>query len=352
MDNEPEIYDKVDKFLLPGDFIAMKLTGEVNTTVSGLSEGILWDFKKEQVADFVLDYFGINKDLVPDIVPTFSIQGRLQASAAERLGLPVGIPLNYRAGDQPNNAMSLGVTEPGQVAATGGTSGVVYGILDKAAYDCKQRVNGFAHVNHCPDKPRIGMLLCINGAGIQYSWMKKQIACDGITYEDMERMVSSVPVNSDGLRIIPFGNGSERILGNKNLGSHIMNLHFNRHNRAHFYRAALEGIAFSFVYGMGILNNLGVDANVIRVGNDNLFRSSVFSTTVSALLHAKIEVVEVNGAIGAARAAGICRGAYSNISEAMSQTEVAHVYEAKNVNGVYQHAYDLWETDLNKLIIE
>ena len=256
LDNEPGTYQKTFKFLLPGDFIAMKLTGETNTTIPGLSEGIWWDFKAHSVANFLLDYFGIDEHLVPEVVPTFAVQGNLLPSAADVLGLQEGIPLTYRAGDQPNNAMSLGVIHPGQIAATGGTSGVVYGIVDRPLYDPQSRVNGFAHVNYSKQEPRIGILLCINGAGIQYSWLKQQVAGDGTSYREMDEMISNIPASSDGLRIIPFGNGAERILNNKNLGSHIMNLHFNRHSKAHIYRAALEGIAFSFIYGMEILTEM------------------------------------------------------------------------------------------------
>lgn len=350
LDNEPDIYQKVFKFLLPGDFIAMKLTGEVNTTVSGLSEGMLWDFKDHEVAGFLLDYYEIDEQLVPDIIPTFSQQGNLQSSAAELLGLQAGIPLTYRAGDQPNNALSLGVVQPGQIAATGGTSGVVYGIVDQPLYDPQSRVNGFAHVNHSEKDPRIGMLLCINGAGIQYSWLKQQVAGDGATYREMDQMISTVPVGSDGLRIIPFGNGAERVLDNMNLGSHIMNLHFNRHSKAHIYRAALEGIAFSFIYGMEILTGLGMEANLIRVGNDNLFRSPVFATTITALLQCEIEVVRTTGAVGAARAAGIGAGFYKDLDYAFKGMETLHTYQPPDDDGVCKATYDLWKADLNKLI--
>ena len=270
LDNEPELFERIKKFMLPGDYINMKMTGNINTTIPALSEAILWDFKNDKVAQFVLDYFGFDSSLVPEVVPTFGVHGKLTKEAAAMLGLVEGIPVSYRAGDQPNNAMALNVLRPGEIAATGGTSGVVYAVCEDPKYDKKSRVNGFAHVNHTTDDPRIGILLCINGAGSQYSWMKNQIARDDTSYEDMERMISTVPVNSEGLRIIPFGNGAERVLENKEMGSHVINLQFNRHKRAHFYRAALEGIAFSFIYGIEILKEMNIPINVIRVGNDNL----------------------------------------------------------------------------------
>jgi xylulokinase len=334
-DNEPEVYARTHKFMLPGDYISMKMTGNISTTVSGLSEAMLWNFKSNEIAGFVLSYFGIDSSLVPEILPTFCDQGRLNLEAASQLGLKEGTAVTYRAGDQSNNALSLQVFEPGEIAATGGTSGVVYAVVNELIYDPKSRVNGFAHVNHTANDPRIGILLCINGAGSQYSWLKQQIAREGTSYEDMERMISNVPVNSEGLRIIPFGNGAERILQNRGLGSHIINLQFNRHRRAHLYRAALEGIAFSFVYGIEILKEMAIDAKVIRVGKDNLFQSAVFSNTISALTDCRIEVMETSGAIGAALGAGVGGGTYDCIKDAFQGMKPHHIYEPPNDNGLY-----------------
>lgn len=349
-DHQPEVYEKIHKMMLPGDYIAMKLTGEINTTVSGLSEGVLWDFKENGIAYPVLDYFGLQKNLLPEIVPAFSIQGRVSQEAATATGLQQGTPISYRAGDQPNNALSLNVMEPGEIAATGGTSGVVYSIVDRLVYDPQSRVNGFAHVNHQPDQPRIGILLCINGAGIQYRWMKQQLSDNGTSYEEMERLVASVPVGSEGLRIVPFGNGAERMLDNQNPGAQINNLQFNRHTRAHIYRSGLEGIAFSFVYGIRILDELGLPRQIIRVGNDNLFQSETFSTTIANLLGVNIQVIDTNGAQGAAKAAGVATGVYASIREATSGGEVVKTYEPTNQNGIYEEAYRSWIKDLEKLI--
>jgi len=350
-ENEPEVYDKINKFMLPGDYIAMKLTGKISTTIQGLSEAILWDFEENKKADFLLEQLGIDPDLVPEVLPTFSDQGDITAGAADTLGLEKGTPVTYRSGDQPNNAMSLNVLNPGEIAATGGTSGVVFGIVDRPIFDVESRVNSFAHVNHSASDPRIGVLLCINGAGIQYRWMKQQLDQDNLSYNDIEEMIADIPVNSEGLRIIPFGNGSERILGNRNIGSHIINLNFNTHKKAHFYRAALEGVAFSFVYGIEILREMGLNIDVIKVGNDNLFQSEVFSTSLCNLLGSRIEIMETTGAVGAARAAGVATGAYKNLAEAMGEVKVVKTYEVTNTNGVYNDAYQSWKSDLEKILV-
>ena len=351
-DNEPDIYFNAHKFLLPGDFIAMKLTGEACTTISGLSEGIFWDFNKKEISKEILDYYEIDESVIPDVVPTFSVQGHVTKEASEFTGLHPGTPITYRAGDQPNNALSLNVLEPGEIAATCGTSGVVYGIVDKPLFDSKSRVNGFAHVNYEDNFDRIGILLCINGAGMQYSWMKHQIARSGRHYEDMERMASSIPIGSDGLCLLPFGNGAERILENKNLNSHFHNLQFNRHNRAHLFRAALEGVAFSFVYGVNILKEMGLDVNVMRVGNDNMFQSDVFSMTIATLLDCHIEVVETTGAVGAAKAAGVKAGAYSDLQEALKGIKPIQIYEPRLNQALCLQAYNFWTSNLEKALTD
>lgn len=344
-ENEPNNYAKIHKIMLPGDYIAMRLTGQINTTPSGLSEGILWDFQEEKVADLVLNHYGFDSTIIPNVVPTFSSQGSLNKVAAQETGLEAGIPVTYRAGDQPNNALSLNVLQPGEIAATGGTSGVVYGVVDKAVYDAQSRVNGFAHVNHSKDDPRIGILLCINGAGIQYNWIRQNVA-KGLSYGEMNELAASVPVGSDGLQILPFGNGAERMLCNQNIGACIQNLNFNRHTQAHLCRASLEGIAFSFVYGVHILKEMGLEVSVMRVGNDNLFRSEIFAQTIANLLQCKIELMEATGAVGAAKAAGVATGIYASVEEAMKQVKVLKIYEAEGEISRYNLAYDAWNKEL------
>ena len=348
-ENEPKIFEKVAKLMLPGDFIAMKLTGEVTTTISGLSEGIMWDFKQNKLADWLFDYMGISTDVIPTIVPTFSNQGTVSKKAAEEIGLPEGIPVLYRAGDQPNNALSLNAFEPGEIAATGGTSGVVYAITDSAKTKESSRINNFAHVNYTTEAPRIGKLLCINGAGIQYSWMKQNIVASTDSYNDMNNLADAIPVGSDGLRILPFGNGAERMLNSQNTGASTFNLNFNKHNKAHLLRASLEGVAFSFVYGIDILKNDGVDLSAIRAGNDNLFRSEIFSNTIATLVGTDIKIIDTTGAVGAARAAGVSTGDFKTLNDAFSDNEHVTTYQPLKDKRMYEDAYLLWKQDLEKL---
>jgi len=349
-ENEPELFEKVHKWMLPGDFIAMKFTNEINSTVSGYSEGMFWDFKQNSTANHLLNYYGIPKEMMPDLVDTFSIHGRVTDDAAQISGLVAGTPVTYRAGDQPNNAMALKVLHPGDVAATGGTSGVVYAVTDKLDYDVQSRVNGFAHINHTADQNRIGQLLCINGCGILYAWMRKHVAAIGQTYENMEAQLKNIPVGSERLIILPFGNGSERILNDKMMGARIDNLQFNRHTQAHLFRAALEGIVFSFVYGMEILQSIGITPSTIKVGNDNLFLSDTFTSSLSNLLQCNIEMYDTTGAVGAAKASTVAIGVYNSIDEAISDMKPLKTTEYKSDNSQYQNAYNQWTHQLNNLI--
>ncbi|MEM9987316.1 MAG: FGGY family carbohydrate kinase, partial [Bacteroidota bacterium] len=305
--HEPSVYAQAAHFMLPGDYLALRMTGELNTTITGLSEGIFWDFEQKSLATQLLAAMGLDAKMAPPVVANFEEQGRLSAAAAAELGLAAATPLMYRGGDQPNNALSLGVLEPGQVAATGGTSGVVYGVSQAAVFDPDQRVNSFAHVNYSLDRPLIGVLLCINGAGSLYRWVNQHIGT-GRSYPEMEAVASQVAPGSEGLSFLPFGNGAERMLGNQHPGAMLMGLSLNQHHEAEVYRAALEGVAYAFVYGIEILKGMNIPVAHLRVGNDNLFQSQIFSQTIADLTGSRIEVVATTGAVGAARAAGFGLG--------------------------------------------
>jgi len=342
-DNEPQIYDNIYKVMLPGDYLAYKLTGNMSTTVSGLSEGMMWDFKEQKPADFLFDYYGFRHDIIADIVPTFAVQGKVSAEVAKELGIPEGTPVSYRGGDQPNNALSLNVLEPGEIAATGGTSGVVYGVLGEVNYDPKSRVNTFAHVNYSKERTRLGVLLCINGTGILNAWMKRTVAPEGISYAEMNDLAESVPVGAEGLSVIPFGNGAERVLENKNPGASLHGINFNIHTKAHVIRAAQEGIAFSFAYGMEIMQQMGMDIKTIKAGHANLFLSPLFRRTLAAVTGATIELYETDGSVGAAKGAGIGCGIYKDGKEAFATLRLMATEKPVSDNAEYIEAYRRWK---------
>lgn len=348
-ENEPALYERIYKIMLPGDYIAMKLSGEICTTVSGLSEGMFWDFKNNRVADFLMDYYGFDHSLIADIKPTFSEQGRVNAAAAKELGLKEGIPVTYRAGDQPNNALSLNVFNPGEIASTAGTSGVVYGINGEVNYDPKSRVNTFAHVNHTAEQTRLGVLLCINGTGILNSWVKRTIAPEGISYNEMNVLASQAPIGSAGISILPFGNGAERMLENKEINCSIRGLNFNLHGKQHIVRAAQEGIVFSFKYGIDIMESMGIPVRKIHAGHANMFLSSIFRDTLAGVTCSVIELYDTDGSVGAAKGAGIGAGIYKDNNEAFATLEKLDVIEPNQAKRQeYADAYAHWKHRLEK----
>ncbi len=349
-DNEPELYKKVYKIMLPGDFIAMKLTGEIQTTVSGLSEGIMWNFQENSLASLLFENYGFSSEIVPEIVSTFAVQGQVTKQAATELGLSTKTKISYRAGDQPNNALSLNVLNPGEIAATAGTSGVVYGVSEEIKFDSQSRVNTFAHVNYSKQNPRLGVLLCINGTGILNAWLKRMIV-ENLSYEQMNQMAANVPVGSGGISVLPFGNGAERVLNNKNIGSVFNGINFNIHGKEHLLRAAQEGIVFSFKYGMDIMENIGIKASVIRAGKANMFLSPVFRNTLAGVTGAAIELYNTDGSIGAARGAGVGSGYYKSFNEAFSNlTRLETVEPDKTKAAEYKAAYEYWKKLLEKEI--
>jgi xylulokinase len=350
-ENEPDIFSRIDKIMLPGDYIAMRLSGEVCTTISGLSECMLWDFKKNKVADFLLKYYGFDSTIIPEIKPTFAEQGRVNAAAAAELGLAEGTPITYRAGDQPNNALSLNVFNPGEIASTAGTSGVVYGVNGIVNYDKKSRVNTFAHVNHTTDQTRLGVLACINGTGILNSWIKRTVAPEGISYPQMNELASQIAIGSEGVSIIPFGNGAERLLENKEVNCSITGVNFNIHDKRHLIRAAQEGIVFSFKYGIEIMEQIGIPVQKIHAGHANMFLSKIFRDTLAGVTGATIELYDTDGSVGAAKGAGMGAGIYRDNNEAFASLQKIEVIEPDNaLRPQYVEAYERWKSLLNKEI--
>ena len=344
-ENEPDVFERIWKVMLPGEYVAAWLTGTVCTTASGLSEGIFWDFVENRPSERLLSCFGFDPSILPEIRPSFGEQGILTGVAARELGLKEGTPVTYRAGDQPNNALSLGVLNPGQIASTAGTSGVVYGVIGQVAHDPLSRVNPFAHVNHTADNPRLGVLLCINGTGILNAWMRRNVVPEGLSYAQMNELAASVPVGSDGVSILPFGNGAERMLENRDTGCSIHGVNFNRHGRAHLLRAAQEGIVFSFCYGIEIMQQMGLQIDCIHAGRANMFLSPIFRQTLAGTSGATIELYDTDGSVGAARGAGIGAGVYETPEEAFSTLTRLSVVEPER-GDEYRAAYERWKSYL------
>ena len=348
-ENEPELFAKIDKIMLPGDYIAMRLSGgKKQTTVSGLSEGMFWDFKQGEVSQDIMRFFGFPEEVIADIVPTFSVQSTVCAKVADELGIPAGTPIAYRGGDQPNNALSLNVMKPGEIAATGGTSGVVYGVLGEVNYDPLSRVNTFAHVNHTAEQTRLGVLLCINGTGILNAWMRRTVAPEGISYPEMNDLAETVPVGCEGLSVIPFGNGAERVLQNENIGASIHGINFNIHKKAHLVRAAHEGIAFSFAYGMDIMRQMGMDIKTIKAAHANMFLNSTFRRTLATITGADIQLYETDGSVGAAYGAGIGAGIYKDSDEAFQTLKHLGTTQPETDVAPYKEAYQRWVERLDR----
>jgi xylulokinase len=347
--NEPAIYEKIDKVMLPGDFIAMKLTGQVTTSIPALSEGIFWDFKKDEVSKDVMNHYGLDENHIPKIQPLFSEHGYLKEGVAKLLGLTVSIPVSYKAGDQPNNALSLNVLKPGEVAATAGTSGVIYGVSDELTYDKQSRVNTFAHVTYTSEKKHTGVLLCINGTGSMYRWAKHNFA-PYLSYPELNHISAQSPLGSKGLKVLPFGNGAERMLNNKFTGAQLLGIDLNTHTQADIFRAVQESIAFSFRYGLDIMRENGMQPKVIRAGKANLFLSDVFAQTFVDVTGVPVELYENDGSVGAALGAGIGAGIFADAADAFSQHQVLKYIEPKNTTA-YEPIYQDWKEILEQELV-
>ncbi|MCL6259897.1 FGGY family carbohydrate kinase [Aquiflexum sp. TKW24L] len=349
-ENEPDLYARIHKIMLPGDYIAMKLSGEIKTSETGLSEGIFWDFKSNGLSKKLLDYYGIDESLIADVVPSFSFQGNVNSEASEILGIESGIPITYRAGDQPNNAFSLNILEEGELATTAGTSGTVYGVSTQAVYDPKSRVNTFVHVNHKQKDPKYGVLLCVNGTGILNSWLKKLLGGESISYPEMNDLASQVPIGAEGLKFIPFGNGVERIMGNKSVDAHLSGINLLKHDKRHVLRAGQEGIVASLTYGFHIMKDMGLNLNTVKAGRANMFLSPLFREAFVNMNDITLELYDTDGSQGAARGAGIGAEIYSSPKEAFQGLEkLASKEPDPSLGSAYKEVYESWLDALKKV---
>jgi len=347
-EHEPHVFDKIDKVVLPGDFLAMKLTGNLTTSITALSEGVFWNFKKDTLSSEVVDFFGFNNDFFPPVKNVFSEHGYLADSVAKSLGLKPNIPVTYKAGDQPNNALSLNVLEPGEVAATAGTSGVIYGVSDELTYDPLSRINTFAHVNYSLQQKRVGVLLCINGAGITNRWTRS--LCDTQkSYNELDGVINAIPAGSEGLIVLPFGNGAERMLQNRLTGAQVLNIDFNKHTAAHIYRAGQEGVAFAFRYGLDIMRENGMRPSIIRAGKANMFLSDVFTEAFVNATAVPVELFQNDGSVGAALGAGIGAGIFSDYKEAFNNLKPLKRVEVSKAS-LYEGLYSKWKEQLDKYL--
>lgn len=349
LDNEPDIYKRVYKALLPGDYIAMRLTGEISTTIPGLSEGVMWDYEKQTVSERLFNFYNLDIEKTAAIVPTFGEQGRLTHEAAQELGLKAGTPLTYRAGDQPNNAFSLNALHPGEIATTAGTSGVIYGVADKPITDARSRVNTFVHVNHTHTVPRLGVMLCVNGTGIMNRWLQNHLSYNRnvLSYPEMNELAAQAPLGSDNLVVLPFGNGAERVLQNRDIGASFHGLELNRHRAPHICRAVQEGIVFALGYGFEVLNELGIQSSVIRAGHANMFLSEMFCKIFADITGTELQLFNTDGAQGAARAAGVGAGYYTDMKAAFNNLNCIKRYEPQpETREAYQEPFHRWKNIL------
>lgn len=345
--NEPDIYNKIAFIGLPGDWLAARLTGQLNATVSGLSEGIFIDHSTGQISNDVLNAFSIDKNFIKQPGESFRRFGKVLPTWCDEFGFNADAEVCYVAGDQPNNAFSLSAINPGEVAINAGTSGVLYAVSETPVVDMQQRVNTFAHVTHTTNKPSFGVLACVNGTGIQYSWLRHMLANNGdLSFIDLNNLAKTAPPGCDGLHVFSFGNGAERILNNRNIGASFTNINFHKHGPQHLIRAAQEGIAFSLVYCIEIFKEIGIEIKVLKAGSANLFNSPLFRQIVADTSGIPVEVINADGALGAARGAMVGSQAIDikTIGSEMIQT-VARVEPSENTQ-LYRQIYNEWLGEL------
>lgn len=322
---EPKIYDKIHKMLLPKDYIRFKLTGEFATEVSDASGTLMLDVKKRKWSEDVLSAFGINKEALPVVYESVQITGKITPEAARETGLKEGIPVVGGGGDQAAGGVGNGVVREGLLSSTIGTSGVVFASLNDVKTDPLLRTHTFCHA--VPGKWHImGVML---SAGGSLKWFRDNLGMEELNvskitgqdpYEILTMEASRVEPGSEGLIFLPYLMGERTPYPDPYAKGVFFGL-TPRHTKAHLVRAVMEGVAFGLRDSLEIIKRLGTKIEEIRASGGGA-RSELWRQIQADINNTQMVTINMSEgpAFGVALLAGVGTGVYKSVEEACEST--------------------------------
>ncbi len=319
--NEPDIYEKVRKILLPKDYIRYKLTGEFATEVSDASGMQFMDIANRKWSDEVLTKLGIDKSYLADLYESQEISGRINSGSAKLTGLKEDTPVVGGAGDQAAGAIGNGIVKPGIISSTIGTSGVVFAYSDKVTIDPKGRVHTFCHA-----VPGTWHIMGVTqGAGLSLKWFRDNFCIEekrvaelmGVDpYVLMDKEAEKVEAGCSGLIYLPYLMGERTPHLDPNARGVFFGLSA-KHEKPDMLRAVMEGVVYSLADCLGIIKEMGVDVSEVRAsgggGKSKIWRqmqADVFGSSICTINSSE------GPALGVALLAGVGAGVYSSVGEA------------------------------------
>jgi len=315
--HEPEIWSRVRHVLLPKDYIRWRLSGEHAIDAADASGTLMLDVAWRRWSTDLLDRVGIEVDVLPQVFESPEICARVSPDGAAAIGVPAGTPIVAGAGDQAAGAVGMGITRPGAVSATIGTSGVVFAATDRPITDPKGRLHTFCHA--VPGRWHV--MGVTQAAGLSLRWLRDLVgASGGVTYDDLTAEAALVPPGAEGVLWAPYLMGERTPHCDPAIRAALVGLAAN-HSRGHVVRAVLEGVAFSLRDTFTIFSELGVPVDRIVVGGGGA-RSALWRAIQASVYGRAVETIAADegAALGAALLAGVGAGVWKTVDEAVDAT--------------------------------
>ncbi len=316
--HEPEAWRHVRHVLLPKDFVRLRLSGEYATDVADASGTLLLDVARRQWSREMVDLAGLDPTILPRLFESQDVCARVSREAAAATGLVEETPIVAGAGDQAAGAIGMGITRPGTVSVTIGTSGVVFAATDRPALDPGGRLHTFCHA--IPDRWHV--MGVTQAAGLSLRWLREQLE-PAITadtaYATMTAEAAAIEPGADGPLWAPYLMGERTPHLDPQIRAALVGVAAS-HTRGHVVRAVLEGVAFSLRDSFTILEEVGVPVRRVRLGGGGA-RSSVWRQIQADVYGYAVETVATDegSAYGAALLAGVGARLWPSVDEACDQ---------------------------------
>jgi len=321
--HEPDLWSRVRHVLLPKDYVRFRMSGEYATDVADASGTLMLDVARRKWSPEMLEQASIDIQLLPAVFESPEICARVSREAAAATGIPEGTPIVAGAGDQAAGAIGMGITRPGAVSVTIGTSGVVFAATDRPTSDPKGRLHTFCHaVPH-----RWHVMGVTQAAGLSLRWLRDQLTPAShpapLSYDELSREATTAPPASDGVLWAPYLMGERTPHCDPNVRAALIGLTAS-HTRGHIIRAVMEGVAFSLRDTFTIFDELGVPVERTVLGGGGA-RSALWRQIQADVYGRAVQTVAVDegAAYGAALLAGVGAGVWTTVDqvcEAVVQT--------------------------------
>ncbi len=304
-ENEPDVFSRVERVVLPKDYLRYRLTGELKSEKAGASATLLFDLEAEQWSEQILKLVGLSTDSVPPLIESTAIAGNITKEAAETTGLVEGTPVIAGAGDQQAGALGIGAVEPGTVVSTIGTGGQLFTTAKKLVEPEEGRVHVFRQC--LPDSWHV--MGAMQAAGLALRWFRESImeysGNTKVTYEYLSELASRAPAGSGDLMFLPYLTGERSPHLDPDARGCFVGLSLN-HELPHLVRSIMEGVTFGMRDSMEILQEMGLPIDEIRCAGGGA-SSSVWRRIQADVYERSVARtnIEESAALGAALLAGI-----------------------------------------------